>query len=136
MARTVDACRFDSMHRFAIPVPRSTLRPRRGRRRSVDPVHRPDNGSHGTKVSTRLVPHRVAARQRCHPDPALDRRRSGAFLGARPHLAARLTQANSGALVRFTDWRGDPDQRLTDDGLTVAQVTSATTRGALVRVLL
>ena len=60
----------------------------------------------------------------------------GAFLGARPHLAARLTQANSGALVRFTDWRGDPDQRLTDDGLTVAQTTSATTRGALVRGLL
>ena len=60
----------------------------------------------------------------------------GTFLGARPHLAARLTQANSGALVRFTDWRGDPDQRLTDDGLTVAQTTSATTRGALVRGLL
>lgn len=34
-------------------------------------------------------------------------------------LAAALHQAGEGDLVLFTDWRGDPEQLLTDDGVTV-----------------
>ncbi|MEZ0447389.1 phospholipase D family protein [Cellulomonas sp. ICMP 17802] len=52
-------------------------------------------------------------------------------------LAAALARAGRGDLVLFTDWRGDPDERLTDDGDTVAEALSAAVlRGALVKGLI
>jgi phosphatidylserine/phosphatidylglycerophosphate/cardiolipin synthase-like enzyme len=54
-----------------------------------------------------------------------------------PALAAALAGAGDGDLVLFADWRGDPDERLTDDGLTVAEAFSeAAARGALVKGLI
>ena len=53
-----------------------------------------------------------------------------------PALAAALAGAGDGDLVFFADWRGDPDERLTDAGLTVAEAFSAAAhRGALVKGL-
>ena len=52
-------------------------------------------------------------------------------------LAEALAQAGEGDLVLFSDWRGDPDERLTDDGATVAEALSAAVRrGALVKGLI
>ncbi len=52
-------------------------------------------------------------------------------------LAAALADAGAGDLVLFTDWRGDPDERITDDGPTVAEILSgAAARGASVKGLL
>lgn len=51
-------------------------------------------------------------------------------------LAEAVAGAGEGDLVLFTDWRGDPDERLTDDGLTVAGVLAdAVKRGAVVKGL-
>lgn len=52
-------------------------------------------------------------------------------------LAEALAAAGDGDLVLFADWRGDPDERVGDDGPTVAQaLTAAARRGALVKGLL
>lgn len=52
-------------------------------------------------------------------------------------LAAALADAGDGDLVLFSDWRGDPDERLTDDGPTVAEaLEAAVSRGALVKGLI
>lgn len=54
-----------------------------------------------------------------------------------PVLAAALEGAGEGDLVFFADWRGDPDEKLTDDGPTVGLALSqAARRGALVKGLL
>ena len=54
-----------------------------------------------------------------------------------PVLQEALDGTGDGDLVFFTDWRGDPDQRLTDDGPGVAEVLSlASHRGVLVKGLL
>jgi phosphatidylserine/phosphatidylglycerophosphate/cardiolipin synthase-like enzyme len=51
-------------------------------------------------------------------------------------LAEALAHAGEGDLVLFTDWRGDPDERLTDDGETVTEALSAAVRrGAVVKGL-
>jgi phosphatidylserine/phosphatidylglycerophosphate/cardiolipin synthase-like enzyme len=51
-------------------------------------------------------------------------------------LAAALADAGPGDLVLFTDWRGDPDERISDDGPTVAEVLAAAARrGAVVKGL-
>ena len=51
-------------------------------------------------------------------------------------LAEELARAGPRDLVLFSDWRGDPDERLTDDGQTVAEALSAAVRrGALVKGL-
>ena len=51
-------------------------------------------------------------------------------------LADALARAGQGDLVLFTDWRGDPDEQLTDDGVTVTEALSAAVlRGALVKGL-
>ena len=53
-----------------------------------------------------------------------------------PVLADALAGAGEGDLVLFADWRGDPDERLTDEGPTVAEALSAAARrGALVKGL-
>lgn len=52
-------------------------------------------------------------------------------------LAGALDDAGAGDLVLFADWRGDPDERLGDDGRTIAQVLSAAARrGVIVKGLL
>ncbi|GGT02884.1 phospholipase D [Planobispora rosea] len=52
-------------------------------------------------------------------------------------LKARVDRLTKNDLVLFADWRGDPDERLTDDGPGVAQVMAqAADRGALVRGLI
>ncbi len=51
-------------------------------------------------------------------------------------LAECVGQAGEGDQVFFTDWRGDPDEKLTDDGPTVAELFSAASRrGVCVRGL-
>jgi phosphatidylserine/phosphatidylglycerophosphate/cardiolipin synthase-like enzyme len=53
-----------------------------------------------------------------------------------PEVAAALAGADRDDLVFFTDWRGDPDERLTGDGTTVADaLAAAARRGALVKGL-
>ena len=52
-------------------------------------------------------------------------------------LATALADTADGDLVLFTDWRGDPEQLLNDDGVTVVSaLTGASHRGAVVRGLL
>ncbi len=54
-----------------------------------------------------------------------------------PELARALAAAGAGDQVSFVDWRGDNDQLLTEDGITVAGAFSAVSlRGAKVRCLL
>lgn len=54
-----------------------------------------------------------------------------------PALAEALAQVGPGDLVTLSDWRGDPDERLTDDGPTVKQaLAAAADRGATVKGLL
>ncbi|WP_338886899.1 phospholipase D family protein [Rhodococcus sovatensis] len=49
-------------------------------------------------------------------------------------LAAALVEAGAGDLVLFTDWRGDPEQLLTDDGVTVEQaLADVAGRGGIVK---
>lgn len=51
-------------------------------------------------------------------------------------LLYRVSAMQSGDLLLFTDWRGDPDERLTADGPTVADIFGAAARrGAVVRGL-
>ncbi|MFI6600660.1 phospholipase D family protein [Nonomuraea sp. NPDC050536] len=52
-------------------------------------------------------------------------------------LRDRLAALGKGGLLLFADWRGDPDERLTDDGPGVgAAIARAAERGALVRGLI
>lgn len=52
-------------------------------------------------------------------------------------LAEALARAGEGDLVFFSDWRGDPDEQLTEDGETVVQALSrAVHRGAIVKGLI
>lgn len=52
-------------------------------------------------------------------------------------VAEELAQAGEGDLVLFSDWRGDPDERLTDGGPTVTEALSdAVRRGAIVKGLM
>lgn len=52
-------------------------------------------------------------------------------------LAGALAGAGDGDLVLFTDWRGDPDEQLGEDGGTVADaLAAAARRGAVVKGLL
>lgn len=51
-------------------------------------------------------------------------------------LRAALDATGPGDLVLFTDWRGDPDQALSDDGTAVSEaLCSAAKRGAVVKGL-
>jgi phosphatidylserine/phosphatidylglycerophosphate/cardiolipin synthase-like enzyme len=51
-------------------------------------------------------------------------------------LLARVRAMNAGDLLLFTDWRGDPDQRLAEPGTGVSDVfCAAASRGVLVRGL-
>lgn len=52
-------------------------------------------------------------------------------------LAERVTQMQAGDLLLFTDWRGDPDERLGPDGPSIGELfAQAARRGILVRGLI
>ena len=52
------------------------------------------------------------------------------------HLATEVEALGRGDYVFFTDWRGDPDQKLRDDGPTIAELfSSAAERGVVVKGL-
>lgn len=52
-------------------------------------------------------------------------------------LAEELARAGEGDLVLFSDWRGDPDEQLSEGGATVREALSAAVlRGALVKGLM
>ena len=54
-----------------------------------------------------------------------------------PRLLAALEDTGPGDLVVFADWRGDPDELLTDDGPTVSEaLCAAASRGAMVKGLM
>ena len=54
-----------------------------------------------------------------------------------PQLAEVLAAVGPGDLVMVSDWRGDPDEKLTDDGPTVSEaLAAAAERGATVKGLL
>ncbi|WP_155856035.1 phospholipase D-like domain-containing protein [Cellulomonas sp. URHD0024] len=58
----------------------------------------------------------------------------GPYFGA---LAEALARTGPGDLVLFSDWRGDPDERLSDHGATVSEaLADAVLRGALVKGLM
>src|SRR3712207_6946059 len=49
-------------------------------------------------------------------------------------LVEEVRSLDAGDHLFFTDWRGDPDEKLTDDGPTVAELfTAAVERGGCVR---
>ncbi len=52
-------------------------------------------------------------------------------------LLTRVSEMRVGDLLAFTDWRGDPDERLSADGTTVAELLrDAAGRGVIVRGLI
>ncbi|HNQ05622.1 MAG TPA: phospholipase D family protein [Tetrasphaera sp.] len=63
-----------------------------------------------------------------------------ALVHGRPYfedLHQRIAQMDAGDRIYFTDWRGDPDEQLTDDGQTLsASLVAAAERGVDVRGLL
>ncbi len=91
----------------------------------------------------------LTAAERGNPATRLDARRDGAAWSAgnevRPlihgaayfaELLARVSALQAGDLLLFTDWRGDPDERLTAAGPRVADLLcAAARRGVLVRGL-
>ncbi len=91
----------------------------------------------------------LTAAERGNPATRLDARRGGVAWSAgnevRPlihgaayfaELLARIPAMQAGDLLLFTDWRGDPDQRLTTAGPPIADLLcAAARRGVLVRGL-
>jgi phosphatidylserine/phosphatidylglycerophosphate/cardiolipin synthase-like enzyme len=92
----------------------------------------------------------LSARERHNPATALDRRHadgeawtSGNEVTPLVHgavyfreLLSCLARVRAGDLVLFTDWRGDPDQALDEDGTEVRHaLCAAAARGAIVRGL-
>ena len=91
----------------------------------------------------------LTAAERGNPATRLDARRGGVAWSAgnevRPlihgtayfaELAARIPAMRAGDVLLFTDWRGDPDQRLTTGGPRTADLLcAAARRGVLVRGL-
>ncbi len=63
-----------------------------------------------------------------------------ALVHGRPYfedLHQRIAQMDAGDRIYFTDWRGDPDEQLTDDGRTLsASLVAAAERGVDIRGLL
>lgn len=54
-----------------------------------------------------------------------------------PALAEAIAATRSGDLIFFSDWRGDPDELLTDEGPTISEaLAAAASRGAVVKGLL
>ena len=93
----------------------------------------------------------LTARERDNPDTGIDRRHPGGaawsvgnqvepLIHGATYFAALLESLRAtreGDLVLFTDWRGDPDERLAGPGTEISRVLSeAAARGVLVRGLI
>jgi phosphatidylserine/phosphatidylglycerophosphate/cardiolipin synthase-like enzyme len=93
----------------------------------------------------------LTAAERGNPATRLDARHSGTAAWSagnevRPlihgaayfaELLARIPALRSGDLLLFTDWRGDPDERLTEAGPRISELLcAAARRGVAVRGLL
>jgi phosphatidylserine/phosphatidylglycerophosphate/cardiolipin synthase-like enzyme len=91
----------------------------------------------------------LTAAERGNPDTSIDARRGDAWTEGNEcrvlvhgsnyfaRLAEELTAARPGDLLCFTDWRGDPDERLVGPGTEVSTVFArAASNGVLVRGLL
>ncbi|NRQ31049.1 phospholipase [Nonomuraea sp. NN258] len=86
----------------------------------------------------------LTAEERDNPDTRLEAWTTGNLVRPLVHgacyfaeLKARVDRLGKDDLLLFADWRGDPDERLTDDGPGVARVLAlAAERGALVRGLI
>lgn len=86
----------------------------------------------------------LSGAERANPDTRIQPWTSGNSCTALVHgatyfrvLADHLTDTVDGDLVLFTDWRGDPEQVLTENGETVeGALTGAARRGVVVRGLL
>ncbi|MBB3036507.1 phospholipase D-like domain-containing protein [Hoyosella altamirensis] len=106
--------------------------------RSLDNLESPRGGFDSTH------PWFLTDRERDNPATTLAPWTSGNAVLPLPHgrtyferLAHALDAVRTGDLVLFTDWRGDPEQLLTDDGLSIVDaLVGAAHRGALVRGLL
>jgi phosphatidylserine/phosphatidylglycerophosphate/cardiolipin synthase-like enzyme len=92
----------------------------------------------------------LTAEERGNPATRLDRRHADGLAWAVgnqvtplihgssyfPELRRCVDQMKRGDLVMFTDWRGDPDQRIDHDGSTISDVlTAAAERGVIVKGL-
>ncbi|WP_051640061.1 phospholipase D family protein [Cellulomonas sp. URHE0023] len=136
MAAPVDLCEFGPVLRFALPVLRRRSHVPRGSRSGV---RLPAVASGRTELGWFLTGTQRgndATRIRPWTDGNAVRAlvHGGTYFGV---LAETLAKVEPGDLVLFSDWRGDPDERLTDDGATVAQALSdAVLRGALVKGLM
>ena len=83
----------------------------------------------------------LSAEERGNPDTCIaawtENNKVTTLVHGRPYFEAlerALRDAGDGDLVLFADWRGDPEQYLTDDGVTVEDaLTDAATRGAMVK---
>jgi hypothetical protein len=100
--------------------------------------------------SIRLADWFLTAAERGNPATRLDRRRGDGLAWSagnlvRPlihgasyfaELVARVTAMVAGDVLLFTDWRGDPDQQLSEAGHEVSELfCAAARRGVLVRGL-
>ncbi|MFV0460628.1 MAG: phospholipase D family protein [Actinomycetales bacterium] len=92
----------------------------------------------------------LSPQQRGNPATGVDRRHPGSAAFSRgnsvrplihgeeyfPALRAAVQAQRPGDLLLFTDWRGDPDERLGQDSLTIVQLFSqAAARGVVVKGL-
>lgn len=106
--------------------------------RSLEPLAEPSYGFDPER------PWLLTTRERDNPQAAVSAWTSGNLV--RPlidghsyfaRLATTLAAAGDGDLVLFTDWRGDPEQVLDDEGTTISEALSgAARRGAMVRGLM
>ncbi|WP_149359576.1 phospholipase D-like domain-containing protein [Lolliginicoccus suaedae] len=106
--------------------------------RSLEPLAEPSYGFDPRR------PWLLTARERDNPQAAVSAWTTGNLV--RPlidghdyfaRLATTLAAARDGDLVLFTDWRGDPEQVLDENGTTIAgALAGAARRGAIVRGLM
>jgi phosphatidylserine/phosphatidylglycerophosphate/cardiolipin synthase-like enzyme len=104
----------------------------------------------GSSAAVRIDDWFLTAAERGNPATKLDARHPGGAAwstgndvrplvhGARyfAELLSRVSAMRAGDLLLFTDWRGDPEERLTDEGPAIAEAfCSAAKRGVLVRGL-
>jgi phosphatidylserine/phosphatidylglycerophosphate/cardiolipin synthase-like enzyme len=131
VAATAEVCQFGSVYRSALPASRPSSHLRGVRLQAVAGgrtelgwfLTREQRGNDATRIQPWTDGNAVR--------PLVHGSRYFAV------LSEVLAQAGEGDLVLFTDWRGDPDEKLTDDGTTVAEEFSAAVRrGAVVKGLI
>jgi phosphatidylserine/phosphatidylglycerophosphate/cardiolipin synthase-like enzyme len=120
------------------------------RRPTPDSAQRAEDGTRRAEDGTRLADWFLTAAERGNPATRLDRRRGDGLAWSagnlvRPlihgssyfaELVARVPAMAAGDVLLFTDWRGDPDQQLSEAGHEVSELLcAAARRGVLVRGL-